>query len=274
MKTYTKQSLIQDLQKIANQGWISSARAGNQGGVGNTLEDLLGIAENNLPIPNAAEWELKTQRTGTTALITLFHTEPSPQAFRLVPQVLLPLYGWPHQQAGTLYGATELSFRQTINGLSPTDRGFFVKVDRHERKVVVSFDASKVSKRNAGWLHGIKQKGGLGELSPQPYWGFDDLEHKAGSKLHNCFYVQAETKTAAGIEYFWFNKVMMLQKFSFEGFLKAIESGHILIDFDARSGHNHGTKFRLRQNYLPLLYKDVTTVIPALQAAEVPKENV
>src|SRR3954454_12138281 len=118
MKTYTKQSLIEKLQEVANQGWISSTRAGNQGGVGNTLEDLLGIDENNLPIPNAAEWELKTQRTGTTALITLFHTEPSPQAFRLVPQVLLPLYGWAHQQAGTLYPTSELSFRQTINGLS------------------------------------------------------------------------------------------------------------------------------------------------------------
>jgi hypothetical protein len=124
MKTYTKLSLIHELQKIANQGWISSARAGNHGGVGNTLEDLLGIAENNLPIPNAAEWELKTQRTGTTSLITLFHSEPSPQAFRLVPQVLLPVYGWPHQQAGSRYPASELSFRQTINGLAPTDRGF------------------------------------------------------------------------------------------------------------------------------------------------------
>ena len=273
MKTYTKQSLIQELQKIANQGWISSARTGNQGAVGNTLEDLLGIAENNLPIPNAAEWELKTQRTGTTALITLFHSEPSPQALRLVPQMLLPSYGWPRQEAGGLYPVTELSFRQTINGLLPTDRGFLVKVDRQERKVIISFNASKVSERHAAWLRHVKQNVGLRDLSPQPYWGFDDLEHKAGSKLHNCFYVQAEIKIVAGIEYFWFNKVMMLQRFSFDGFLNAIESGHTLVDFDARSGHNHGTKFRLRQNFLPLLYKDVTTVIPALQSAETPKEE-
>jgi hypothetical protein len=274
MRAYTKQSLIQELQKIADQGWISSARAGNQGGIGNTLEDLLGIAENNLPLPNAAECELKTQRTGTTSLITLFHCEPSPQALKLVPQVLLPFYGWAHKQASSLYPASELSFRQTINGVAPTDRGFFVRVDRHERMVVVSFDAAKVSERHAAWLKGVDQKVGLGELSPQPYWGFDDLEHKAGSKLHNCFYVQAETKSAAGIEYFWFNKVIMLQKFSFSGFLNAIESGHVLIDFDARSGHNHGTKFRLRQNFLPMLYKDVRTVIPVLQTSEFTKEKV
>ncbi|MBQ5478723.1 MAG: hypothetical protein IIT66_00730, partial [Acetobacter sp.] len=32
--------------------------------------------ENNLPLPNAAEWELKCQRRQTTSLVTLFHIEP------------------------------------------------------------------------------------------------------------------------------------------------------------------------------------------------------
>jgi len=53
----------------------------------------------------------------------------------------------------------------------------------------------------------------------------------------------------------------MLQKFNFQGFLKQLEEGNILIDFDARTGHNHGTKFRLRQNYLPELYEKVTEII-------------
>jgi hypothetical protein len=61
MKTYTKESLIDALKEIRNRGWIPNARPGNVGGVGNTLEDLLGIQENNLPIPNAVEWELKCQ---------------------------------------------------------------------------------------------------------------------------------------------------------------------------------------------------------------------
>ncbi|MDR2193443.1 MAG: MvaI/BcnI family restriction endonuclease, partial [Treponema sp.] len=44
--------------------------------------------------------------------------------------------------------------------------------------------------------------GGLDELNPQPYWGFDDLSHKAGTKLINCFFVQADSKKEHGIEYF------------------------------------------------------------------------
>ena len=96
MKIFTKEELIQSLKEIAAMGWVVNGRQGNHGGIGNTLEDLLGIEENNLPIPNAAEWELKTQRIGTSSLTTLFHTEPSPTALKFVPTILLPNYGWPH----------------------------------------------------------------------------------------------------------------------------------------------------------------------------------
>ena len=109
---------IEKLKEIAAAGWIASARHGNQGGIGNTLEDLLGIKENNLPIPNAAEWELKTQALHTTSLTTLFHLEPSPRALKFVSQILLPKYGWAHKEDGKRYPVGELSFRQTINGLA------------------------------------------------------------------------------------------------------------------------------------------------------------
>ena len=89
IKIYTKESLIEEFHKIAAMGWVPNARPGNSGGVGNTLEDLLGIEENNLPIPNAAEWELKAQRKNTRSLTTLFHIEPSPRALKFVPEIFL-----------------------------------------------------------------------------------------------------------------------------------------------------------------------------------------
>jgi hypothetical protein len=258
---YTKDSLIEKLQAISQKGWIPNARQGNSGSVGNTLEDLLGIEENNLPIPNAAEWELKAQRLNTTSLTTLFHIEPSPRAVKFVPKVLLQNYGWQHSEAGKKYQKNELSFRQTIHGNSPSDRGFMVKIDRINRKVLISFDSSKVADTHKEWLKNIKEKTGLGELDPQPYWGFDDLSNKAGTKLLNCFYVQAEVKNEAGKEFYHYCKVKMLQKFNFDDFLIQIEKGNILVDFDARTGHNHGTKFRMRQNCLPDLYEKATIII-------------
>lgn len=260
MKLYTKESLTQELITISKMGWIKNAREGNQGGIGNTLEDLLGITENNLPIPNCSEWELKTQRINTTSLTTLFHTEPSPRAIKFVPQVLLLNYGWKHQLADIKYSESEMSFRQTIHGLSYSDRGFSVKIDRKNRKILISFNPDKVSSKHFEWLESVRNRIGLGELNPQPYWGFDDLSNKAGTKLLNCFYVQAEVKKENGEEYYKYSKIMMLQKFNFEGFLDQIEKGNILVDFDARTGHNHGTKFRMRQNCLPVLYEKVETI--------------
>lgn len=259
--TYTKDALIKKFKEIEAMGWVPNARQGNHGGIGNTLEDLLGIEENNLPIPNAAEWELKTQRLNSTSLTTMFHIEPSPRAIRFVPQVLLPMYGWAHQEDGRKYPKGEMSFRQTIHANVRSDRGFKVVIDRSERKILISFDAGSVDIRHKLWLKAVKKRIGLGELDPQPYWGFDDLEHKAGTKLLNTFYVQAEVKTERKKEYYHYTKVMMLQKFNFEGFLKAMEEGLILVDFDARTGHNHGTKFRMRQNGLPLLYEKTTEII-------------
>ena len=258
---YTKPALIVKLKKISAMGFIPNGRKGNHGGVGNTLEDLLGIKENNLPIPNAAEWELKAQRLNSTSLTTLFHIEPSPRAVKFVPQILLPLYGWPHQEDGKKYPKGEMSFRQTIYGKSGSDRGFKVTINRNERKILISFDSKSVDLKHKNWLKLIKKRVGPGELNPQPYWGFDDLEHKAGTKLLNAFYVQAEVETRRKKEYYHYTKVMMLQKFNFEGFLNALEEGKILVDFDARTGHNHGTKFRMRQDCLPMLYEKITIII-------------
>jgi len=258
--TFTKESVIESLRNIKAMGWVRNRRHGNVGGVGNTLEDLLGIKENNLAIANAGEWEIKSQRKKTASLITLFHCEPSPRNARFVPRMLLPMYGWAHDEAGSVYPDDEMSFRQTIHATSPSDRGFKVKIDYVNEKFLVSFDKKAVSARHREWLNSVKRRVGLKELSPQPYWGFRDIEHKAGTKLLNCFYIVAEAKRQASQEYFFYSEIKMLRRFSFSNFLDAMESGEILIDFDARSGHNHGTKFRVRQNAFQSLYQDVTDI--------------
>ncbi len=119
-RTYTKEEVIQRLTQTRDMGWILSRRTKkNVGAVGNTLEDLLGIKENNLPIANAGAWEVKAQRRETESLTTLFHFEPWPRKARIVPKILLPKYGWPHE---TEVG--EMSFRGTMSGSRYTDRGF------------------------------------------------------------------------------------------------------------------------------------------------------
>jgi hypothetical protein len=48
--------------------------------------------------------------------------------------MFLPLYGWKHRTI-----PNEMSFRQTIHGLSNSDRGFKVTINRDEKKVSAHF---------------------------------------------------------------------------------------------------------------------------------------
>lgn len=266
LKAFSKEELIEKFKVIYSQGWIKNYRGGNDGAVGNILEDLLEIPENNLPIPNAAEWELKAQRATTSSLLTLFHTEPSPTAMSIVPGILLPNYGWPHQKAGTTYPLDEKSFRATLNAQTYTDRGIKINVNDEERKVEIIFNSHFTNERHSEWLHSVNDRvGHLNNFDIVPYWGFDDLFHKAGTKLKNCFYVRASVKreiqNRKRMEYFLYNYVLKLSQFNQDRFINAIRDGKIFIDFDARTGHNHGTKFRIHYNDIPLLYKNAEVVI-------------
>jgi hypothetical protein len=117
---------------------------------------------------------------------------------------------------------------------------------RSAKSSLYSFDPSTVGLRHAEWLESVRQRvGTLGELNPQPYWGFDDLYAKARTKLTNCFYVRADVRREAdGTESYKYRDILMCEGFSLEKFLIALQNGNALVDFDARTGHNHGTKFR------------------------------
>ena len=227
---YTKSTIIAALKDIRSQGWIRSRRnVHNDGAIGDTLEDLLGIPENNLPIPNASEWELKPQRKHTTALLTLFHLEPSPRALHIA-DYLLANYGWRHQEAGKKYPEDEKSFRQTLSYRTPTGRGFFVDIDDHNRRIFVSFDPANIAEKFSDWKNSLIDSGKIDyDEDYTPYWGFDDVYHKAGVKLGNCFYVSADVKKEDGEYFFRYSDIMQLSGFSLGKFLCSIRAGNIFI---------------------------------------------
>jgi len=82
--------IVNKLKEIKNSGYIKTHRKG-QTGIGKTLEDLLGIVENNIPGPNALDIELKSQRKSAKSMITLFTKSPLPQK---VNTVLLQRFGY------------------------------------------------------------------------------------------------------------------------------------------------------------------------------------
>ncbi len=267
MRLFTKEELVNEIKAISSKGWHKSVKSTpdtrNDGAVGNTLETLLGISENNLPIPNAREWELKGQRAHSSSLITLKHVEPSPTAARIVSNVLLPKYGWPHKKAGLSYPETEMSFRSTTSANCYTNRGFRIIVDKTSSKLKFVFDYKQADSSDPEinkWLMSVKERAGLGPIEPEPYWGFEDLKYSIGEKIRNCFYVIADSKVERKREYFAYTHLLILSGFSFEKFLHCIEKGFLLVDFDARTEHNHGTKFRIKQDVWSELYDNVTKI--------------
>lgn len=248
--------LLRDrLVEIKNMGWIANRRPGNVGGVGNTLEDLLDVAENNLQLPDFGEWELKSQRAASGSLLTLFHTEPKPRSARIVPRILLLKYGWPHQDAGVIYPDNEKSFRQTINTCEYSDRGFKVNIDWERQRIYIDFDFNHIDGRHSQWKSFIENGVGTGDIEPNPYWAFEEIEIKLRKKLNNLLYVRADAVVKNGVEYFRYNEIEAYVDPTIDRFLRLVDQGVIYVDFDARTGHNHGTKFRIRPSFKTELYE-------------------
>lgn len=253
---YTKENLKKRLQEIKQQGWIETQRPNNDGGVGNTLEDLLGIEENNLPLPDAGVWELKAQKE-TKSKLTLFHMEPEPREVRFVPQILLPYFGWKHQEAGFKYSSEEKSFRQTINK-NYSNRGFRVQIDEENQQIFLDFSFENIDiVEHNSWSKQVKEniKNCPGILGKRAYWTFESIESKLSNKLTNCIFVQAKSRNIDGHLEFFYETVYFLENFVFSKFLDQVREGSVYVDFDSRTGHNHGTKFRLERKKFRELYE-------------------
>lgn len=238
----SREDLIARISKLKDNGWMQTRQQVNDGLVGNTLEDYLGIKENNLQLPDAGIYELKAQRIKTCSLTTLFHLDPHPRKPQsVVTNYLGPIYGWEHKRL-----KQEWSFRITMYGNQFTNRGFKIAIDEQQQRLIVEFDAKQVTSENQEWLLKVLRKGGQ-KLEPQPYWYLKELREKAMKKITNIIYIQAETRKKGKFEEFRYTKAIIYEGFDFNKFKDGVLNGKVFIDFDARTGHNHGTKFRMRQ---------------------------
>lgn len=229
MITYLE--LIRRLKKVKELGYVKTHRAGNTG-IGKTLEDLLGIKENNIPGPNALKTELKSARKSGSSMLTLFTKSPSPPR---VNSVLLQKYG---------YELSEENKRKILHTTVSAVRFNYLKgepgfkINNEEDKICLVNPQNEI----------------LG------YWGKDTLRNSFEKKLPEILYVKAETKDSGANELFWFNEALLLRGFDFDSFVASLKKGIILVDIrigqypDGRT-HDHGTGFRVLPNHLDLCFQ-------------------
>lgn len=228
----TYPELIQKLKTIKKMGYIRTHRKGNTG-IGKTLEDLLGIEENNIPGPNAAMIELKSARKTATSMITLLTKAPLPKKAN---SVLLKRFGYKSKR-----GNKKKELHTTVNAME--------------------FNQLK---GKPGFKIGIK-KDRLNLITPQNeilcYWDKETLRNSFEKKLHKLLYVKAEARGKGSKEEFWFNEAYILSGFNFNGFTGLLKKKVILVDIrigqypDGRT-HDHGTGFRIFPGKLDLCFKN------------------
>ena len=94
-----------------------------------------------------------------------------------------------------------------------------------------------------------------GRSDPIPHWPRDELKRRLEKKRPNTVYVHAVSrKSGSGYEEFRYDQAAVYEGIDWDKIFGGLSSGQVRVDFDARTRHNHGTKFRIRQGNLNQFY--------------------
>lgn len=224
----TLEEIKQQLTQIKALGFIKTHRA-HDTGVGKTLEDLLGIIENNISLPDIGDIELKSKRIDTGSMLTMATKAPQPKGANR------NLY-----QAYCRYDVEgDLCLHTTAYGSKENNLGF---------KLI--FVGDRLVLDNPKKI--------------QAYWPISIFDSVLKSKSGSILIVFAETKgeRKTSNEYFHFIEAHLLSGMNISKFEAAIKNDSLKVDTRIgtyKSGklqgkyHDHGTGFRISKgNFLQI----------------------
>ncbi|MDO8499873.1 MAG: MvaI/BcnI family restriction endonuclease [bacterium] len=215
------------LKIISKKGWIKGLKF-HDTGIGKTLEEELGIKENNIALPDFGTMELKSQRAGTSSMLTLFTKCPQ----GVTNAEIRKKFGYPDKNFPKIK-----ILHQTINGGRKNAQGFRCKVDAAKKNLLVTKGSKIVG-----------------------YYSLAFVKAKAVEKIGNgLILVLADSKKINGQEYFKYKTAYLL---------KNIDPAKFLLhsQYDMRLGvyqsgpnkgrpHDHGSAFRIKQKAISALFR-------------------
>jgi len=205
------------IPEVERMGFVEALK-GSDTGIGFTYETLLGIPENNRKGPDFTylgdEVELKTQRRGTSANLTLFTKEPSIRDIKDVP--LMQKYGY-QDKSGRL-------------GLKPDC--MFGQFNPQNLSLTINEDDS------------------ISLIDKEGYKPWTWIPEDISSKFNFLLLAFADSKKENKKEYFHFNEAYYLKNFEKKKFLELIKNKKIVINLrmhqkTSGGSRNHGTGFRI-----------------------------
>lgn len=228
-KEMTLNEFAKKFAKLKSTGWVQSERRGPTG-IGQTLEKLLGLPENNIASPDLGEIELKTHRVNSSSLITLFTFNR--KVWKMKPLDAIKKYGTRDEN-----GRMGLYFTMSR---TPNSTGLFLHIE-----------SETISVRHIS-----------GQIIAE--WELQTLAERFVKKLPALILVSAFSEMRGDIEWFKFDRAQLLTETSADIIRSQILAGNILVDLRLHdkitSARNHGTGFRAREDKLPLLFKTVKDV--------------
>ncbi len=247
---------VKRIQEIKEMGWVKTHRKGDTG-IGKTLEDLLGISENNIAGPDFDVYELKSGRKDSSSMLTLFTKAPLPRGAN---KELVKVFGY--KQRSKPADTSQKRLSSYVDAAETTEEECRIE----EKELHVTVDALR---ENSVGLK-LKIAGNriyiANNKSVEAYYDGDYLKKAFEKKYARLIYVSASNKMQDGVEHFWFNEAFLLRGFSFRRFSELIEQGTIKVDlrighYPNGSPHDHGTGFRVFPQYLPQCFERIEKIM-------------
>lgn len=243
------------IREIKEMGYVRSHRRGDTG-IGKTLEDLLGITENNIAGPDFGVYELKSGRKDSGSMLTLFTKTPMPKGAIME---LLKAYGYKQRTDIRDSRQRKMADYVEVRGAEP-------EAPVSEKELHVTVDALR--KNSIGLV--LRIKANRIYVSDgndvEAYYEESVLKEAFEKKYAKLIYVSAASKKENGQEFLWFDEAHRLEGFSFRRFSELVGKG--IIKLDLRVGHypdgrlhDHGTGFRVLPRYLPQCFEKIEKIL-------------
>ena len=238
--------LKKEFKRIRKMGWIKEERKGFTS-VGYTFEKLLKKNEDEFPLPDYKNIEIKTMNTHAKTNLHLFNLTPDGEDFFPIKRILEEL-GLPDKE-----DKTKKVFYRSFNGREFKNmiygRRGIIKVNREKERIeLLIFD----------------NKGDKFDINV--YWSFKYINERLSLKLNYLAIIRASSRIIDGNGYYYYHTINFYKLKGFETFIKLIEDGIIDISFKIgyyKSGrrvgeiYDHGTDFSISVNDINLLYDEI-----------------
>ena len=232
--------LLNKIQAIHNQGFLKSITAGDPG-VGDTLENALGISRNNLKVPDYKGIELKSTRLTRNGSL---RSETRTTLFTKVPDI-----GYSYREIVEHYGKVQVPRNSTVARLQLYETCLVSRPNAYDLQLQVDINNDQLN------LMHMEQR-----LKFVSAWYMQKLKETLLTKHRETFWVKAVSENREGWEYFRYDQIVHTKKPNASLLALLLEKDKITIDLAAHitdgKWRDHGVLFKMAPTDIGLLFPD------------------